>query len=137
MVHDLHRVLFYADPEGRLQDRPRRRYLALVDAVVAGDGEGPMRPTPRPTGFLIAGSNPAAVDLVCCRLMGFDEQKIPLLSHAIGNGLHAGVPSLESIRVISPDGAWDNLFSLTRDRTLRFVPPAGWAGAIEMETEAR
>ena len=133
MVHDLHRVLFYADAEGRLHDRPRRRYLALVDAVVAGEGEGPMRPAPRPIGLLIGGTNPAAVDLVCCRLIGFDERKIPLLSHAIGNGVHPGVASLESIRVISPDGRWDNLFALARDRTLRFVPPAGWAGAIEMD----
>jgi hypothetical protein len=130
MVHDLHRVLFHADASGAVQDRTQRRYLALVDAVVAGEGEGPMRPTPRPAGLIIAGVNPAAVDTVCCRLMGFDESRIPLLREAVD--IPGGVPRGARIEVASDDPAWQDLFGLPRERTLQFLPPAGWRGCIEL-----
>ena len=92
-----------------------------------------MRPTPRPAGLVIAGGNPAAVDIVCCRLMGFDEHKIPLLRQAIGNGHHPGVASTSSIRVVGAEGPWSRPAALKRSETLRFAPPAGWVGAIEMD----
>jgi uncharacterized protein (DUF362 family) len=130
MVHDLHRVLLHADADGVLHEEPRRRYLALVDAVVAGEGEGPMRPTPRPTGLIVAGTSPAAVDTVCCRLMGFDEGRIPLLREAVD--IPGGVPRGARIEVASDDPAWQDLFSLPPERTLRFAPPAGWRGCIEL-----
>jgi len=130
MVHDLHRILFLADETGVVRAEPQRRYLALVDAIVAGEGEGPMRPTPRPAGLLVAGTNPAAVDTVCCRLMGFDEARIPLLREAVG--IPGGLPPGEAIEIASADPEWRRLFDLPRERTLRFVPPAGWAGRIEL-----
>ncbi|HET9480423.1 MAG TPA: DUF362 domain-containing protein, partial [Candidatus Polarisedimenticolia bacterium] len=132
MVHDLHRVLLLADPAGIVRPLPQRRCLALVDAIVAGEGDGPMRPTARPAGLLIAGVNAAAVDLVCCRVMGFDEKKVPLLRNAIGADLVPGVPSLDAIRVVSNSGRWRRPFELTRDETLAFTPPSGWSDAIEL-----
>ena len=133
MVHDLHRVLFHADATGTLREDPQRRYLAVVDAVVAGEGEGPMKPTPKPAGLIVAGGNPAAVDIVCARIMGFDESKIPLLRHAIGGGPQPSVPGRDRIVVESNAGRWSHPFDLPRNQTLCFVPPAGWAGAIEVD----
>ncbi len=131
MVHDLHRVLFMADATGALRDTPQRRYLAVVDAVVAGEGEGPMRPTPRPTGLVVSGTSPAAVDAVCCRLMGFDESRIPLLREAIGSGVPGGIPSVEAIAIASSLPRWASLIDAPDGRGLAFRPPAGWAGAVE------
>ncbi|HKY32643.1 MAG TPA: DUF362 domain-containing protein [Candidatus Polarisedimenticolia bacterium] len=132
MVHDLHRVLFHADATGVLRPEPVRRYFALVDAVVAGEGEGPMRPSPRPTGLLLAGFNPVAVDLVCCRLMGFDERKVPLVREALGREGIPGLVSAADVRLATNEPRWEALFELTRPGTLEFRPPAGWAGAIEL-----
>lgn len=109
-----------------------RRYFALVDAVVAGEGEGPMRPSPRPAGLLVAGAHPAAVDIVCARLAGFDEGKIPLLKNAIGGRFQPVLPSVEAIRVFSNTGRWARPFELTRSQTLSFLPPAGWSGRMEL-----
>ena len=134
MVHDLHKILFYADASGRIYDAPVRKYLALVDAVIAGEGEGPMRPSPRNAGLIIGGANPVAVDIVCSRLMGFDPRKIPLLSNAIGNGTHPGVPAAELIRVASNRPRWERLLKTGEGESLHFVPPAGWAGVIERDT---
>lgn len=132
MVHDLHKVLFFADAMGVVGEKPLRRYFALVDAVVAGEGEGPMRPSPRPAGLLVAGAHPAAVDIVCARLAGFDEGKIPLLKNAIGGRFQPVLPSVEAIRVFSNTGRWARPFELTRSQTLSFLPPAGWSGRMEL-----
>jgi len=133
MVHDLHRVLFLADASGAVHDLPQRRYLAVVDAVIAGEGEGPMRPVPRASGLVVAGLNPIAVDTVCCRLMGFDENKVPLLRNAYGGGVPPGLAGAGDIEVVSSAGRWNDLLERPRDRTLKFSPPASWAGAIELD----
>jgi uncharacterized protein (DUF362 family) len=134
MVHDLHQILFYADATGAVRETPQRRYFVVVDAVIAGEGEGPMRPTPKGAGLIVAGENPAAVDIVCARIMGFDEMKIPLLRNAIGGDFRPGVGSRDDIKVLSNSGRWRHPFDLLHAQTLRFVPPAGWAGAIELDT---
>ena len=92
-----------------------------------------MRPTPRAAGLLVAGSHPAAVDIVCARIMGFDEAKIPLLKNALGGRFQPALPALEAIRVFSNAGRWGHPFDLLRSQTLNFVPPAGWAGKIELD----
>lgn len=132
MVHDLHRILFYSDATGSVRDLPQRRYLAVVDAVIAGEGDGPMRPTPKPAGLVIAGTNPAAVDTVCCRVMGFDESRIPMLRNAIGDGMLPALQEVGAIKVISNSPRWSQVFDLPRAQTLCFAPPATWAGSIEL-----
>ena len=82
MVLDLNRILLYADADGALHDRPVRRFFSVVDGIIAGEGNGPLDPTPKLTGVVLAGANPVAVDLACARLMGFDHQRLPVLTHA-------------------------------------------------------
>ncbi len=137
MVHDLHHVIFFADAAGDLHETPVRRYFCLVDAIVAGEGEGPMRPTPRAEGVLLAGTNPAAVDAVAARLIGFDPHRIPLLRHTMEGGFHPPLPGLDAIRVRTNRPDWIDLFRLPAEATLRFKPPSGWAGAVEYEAPMR
>src|SRR5439155_6247478 len=77
MVVDLNKILRFANLDGSLREGPPKRYLSIVDGVLAGEGNGPMAPDPKPAGLLAAGFNPAAVDWVCARLMGFDPDRIP------------------------------------------------------------
>ncbi len=131
-VHDLHRALFFADEEGRLGREPRRRYLALVDGVVAGEGEGPMRPTPRRAGILVASRSPLAADVTCARLMGFDERRIPLLAYALGDGFHPPLEAAADLSIRSNLPRWERLLELRRSESLAFAPPAGWKGVVEL-----
>jgi len=131
-VHDLHRVLFFADREGIIQETPQRRYLALIDGIVAGEREGPMHPFPKRAGLLVASANPLAADLVCCRLMGFDERKLPVLNYAVGNGFYPSLSAAEEIDLRTNADRWERLFSLSRPETLAFEPSAGWKGHIEL-----
>ena len=83
MVIDLNRILMYADKNGHLQDTPVRRIFCIVDGIIGGEGNGPLDPTPKPAGIVLAGMNPVAVDLVCARLMGFDYKQLPVLYKAM------------------------------------------------------
>ncbi len=131
-VHDLHRALFYADEEGRLGTEPRRRYLALVDGVVAGEGQGPMRPTPRRAGILLASRSPLAADVACARLMGFDERRIPLLAYALGDDFHPPLEAAADLSIRSNLPKWEGLLDLRRSGSLAFTPPSAWKGVIEL-----
>jgi uncharacterized protein (DUF362 family) len=132
-VHDLHRALFYADGEGLLTGTPQRRYLALIDGVVAGEGEGPMNPTPKGAALLVASASPLAADLVCARLMGFDERKVPLLNYGIGNEFHPPLARADDLDLRTNDPRWENLLQLSREETLAFMPPPGWLGHVELD----
>jgi uncharacterized protein (DUF362 family) len=79
---DLNRILRYADREGRLHATPQRRVLSLIDGIVAGQGNGPLAPSPKACGVLIGGLDAWACDLVATRMMGIDPTRIGFLSDA-------------------------------------------------------
>jgi uncharacterized protein (DUF362 family) len=59
-----------------------RPHFAIVDAVVAMEGDGPIMGRPRETGFLALGRDLVAVDATCARIMGFDAARISYLDTA-------------------------------------------------------
>ena len=61
-----------------------RPALAIVDAIVGMDGDGPIMGTPRHVGAVVIGRNLPAVDATCVRLMGLDPQRVPYLAAASG-----------------------------------------------------
>jgi uncharacterized protein (DUF362 family) len=138
MALDLNRALVYADDRGCLHDRPQRRCFTVVDAVIAGEGNGPLDATPRHAGLVIAGANPVAVDLTCARLMGFDDRRLPLIARAMDvHPLPLIRHSLEVIELCSDDERYRGPVALLRGRQLGFRPHFGWAGRIEAEDEPR
>jgi uncharacterized protein (DUF362 family) len=79
---DLNRILLYGQLDGTLADVPQRRVLTIVDAVTAGQGDGPLSPQPLALGVLFAGENSAAVDLVGCELLRYEPDRIPIVREA-------------------------------------------------------
>src|SRR5207249_11941815 len=104
MVLDLNQVFF---------QKPRR-YLSIVDGIIAGEGNGPMEADAKPCGVLIAGTNPVAVDFVCVQLMGFAWEKIP----TIREGMR--LFGLKPVDIEADIGD-----------TCQFKPHFGWQGHIE------
>lgn len=85
MVIDLNKILLYADPEGRMEPLTptvRKRYIGIVDAIVAGQGNGPLKPQALPLGRLLCADDPVVLDTVCAQSLGFDYRLIPTLRHA-------------------------------------------------------
>jgi uncharacterized protein (DUF362 family) len=132
-VLDLNRLLIYADREGKLTDRPQRRCLTVVDAIIAGEGEGPMEPDPRPCGLLVAGINPVAIDAVLATLIGFDYRKLPLIANAFDVG---DLPLADfgpgDVRVLSSERRFQDLRVGEPYNTYAFKPPSGWLGHVTL-----
>jgi uncharacterized protein (DUF362 family) len=59
-----------------------RPSLAIVDAVTAMEGDGPIMGRPRSLGFVAMGSDVVAVDATCARIIGLDPRKMPYLAAA-------------------------------------------------------
>lgn len=72
--------------------------LAIVDGIVAMEGDGPLNGTAKPFGALIMGHDLVALDATCCRLMMLDPEKIGylVLGHMkkLGRMNEAEIPQL-------------------------------------------
>ncbi len=59
----------------------------LIDGIVAMEGQGPISGTARSLGVLVAGTDAAACERICCRLVGFDPTELPILQTAAQMGV--------------------------------------------------
>lgn len=59
-----------------------RPQFAIVDAVTAMEGDGPIMGRPRELGFVAMGSDLVAVDATCARVIGLDPAKLEYLESA-------------------------------------------------------
>ena len=121
-VHDLVNIARNYGAGGVRREQPRT-ILTLVDAIVAGEDRGPLRPQPKPCGLLVWGEDPGMVDVTCANLMGFDWRRIPLLSHLCDAEARAVTGFMGELRIAAPIGVGP------------FAPPVGWAGRIEQVME--
>jgi hypothetical protein len=75
---------------------------AIYDAIVAGEGQGPMNPSPRKLGLLVAGSNPANVDVAMANLMGYGIHDVAHLKFLADRGECSSSAATMDVR---PEGA--------------------------------
>jgi len=105
-ILDMNRILFYADQEGRISTSRQRRYMTVIDGIIAGEGEGPLGSVPKRCGALIGGLDPVAADRVACSVMGIDPARIPLMVEASRPGdLPIGFGPPGEVQVRSGTGA--------------------------------
>ena len=128
-ICDVNRIVIYANKEGQLCHSPQRKMFILADMIIAGEGEGPLEPAPKPVGMLISSLNAIALDKTICSIMGFDYEKIPSILHA-GDGsrfrLKDSIPE-----VISNADEFDGKsVSSLRLCGFEFIPASGWKGHI-------
>jgi len=136
MVLDLNRAFFYFDRNQRaVTSSPtgKVRYLAILDGIVAGQGEGPLSPTPCSCGILIGSVNPLAMDAVAAAIMGFNTDKIK----KIAEGFRIKSLPLASFQMNEID-IRGNLQAKSIDDIYRlqeyhnFIPSFGFRGHIEI-----
>jgi uncharacterized protein (DUF362 family) len=136
MILDLNKVLLYGNPDGSMREGTpirAKRYIGIVDAVLVGEGHGPLAPDPVQMGYIFCGINPVAIDAVCASFMGFDPEKIPSIARAF---LVRHFPlcdfELADIRV-AVAGERYPLAELPADLVVGCEPQFGWKGHIERE----
>jgi uncharacterized protein (DUF362 family) len=127
---DLNRILLYGRSDGSLADQPQRRVLHVVDAIVAGHGDGPLAPQPLPIGMMLAGSSGAAVDWVAAQLLEYDPERIPIAREAFGDFRWPLAPFQRS--AVELLGDRDATGSAQRPRP-DVAYPAGWLEAVARE----
>lgn len=133
---DLNKILLYGLPDGSMRsDRPdqRRTHLVFLDAVISGEGAGPMRPDPVNTRFVAFGTNPAAVDAAGAWLMGFDPDRIPIIRRAF-LCRHYGIAegTWRDVQAVSNKPEWNGwLESIAPAACFRFKPALGWKNYVE------
>jgi uncharacterized protein (DUF362 family) len=143
MCLDLNRCVYYSDAHGVHLEAgsPVRVVLTVMDAIVAGEGNGPLAPRDVPLGAVIAGVDPVAVDLAALRLMGFAPEKVPKIWQAMQS---------DELRVTAVRSAEDVVVGLVQDGSSPsgpaallplqaiatahpFEPHSGWSHHIERE----
>lgn len=79
----------YADFADMLVDLNEyfKPHLAIADAVVCMEGNGPTAGTPRQLGVLLASRSTYALDLLCAQLIGLGREQVPTLEAAFRRGL--------------------------------------------------
>lgn len=135
MIYDLNLVLQRADRQGRLQPSPQRDTVTIVDGIVSGEGDGPLKARPRDTDMLFAGRDPFAIDITLAWMMGFDPDAILMLARRgefLGEGW--GGFALADL-TIAVDGAPQRLCDSPIN--FHFAPAPGWLGHIERAGAAK
>ena len=116
-IHDLVRISLYADKLGVMMSDPQRVHLCVVDAIIAGEGRGPLTPQPIPLGAIIAASNPIPADLTCARLSGINRSHLPQLAQAGNLASDMGLRSAADTVIRYAEGGRDH-----RDLRLDVMP---------------
>ena len=140
MATDLAKIFYFADRHGNLKSSRQRRMFCVVDGIIAGEKEGPLAPSSKACGCLVAGVNPLAVDIVTSRLMGFDFRLIKQFS--ILNDSHWDFGFSDPLSLdINMNGravpALDYFSSEWISPITAFIPHPGWRGQIELEPSGR
>lgn len=81
-VLDVAAACLYGTADGAMLDTPARRILTVVDAVTAGQGNGPLSPEPLELGAVIVSWSPAAADTAGALMLGIDPEAVPVIANA-------------------------------------------------------
>lgn len=124
MALDLNRAAFWMR-DGGLRVDERRPWLNIVDAIVCGESEGPLRPDPVAAGVVLAGIDSAMVDLACAQMAGFDPALVPIVAHAFD-------PMDMPVSMAQPE----ELVVVPELPSVPLRPSSGWRGRMEAGSES-
>ena len=134
MVGDLNRILRYGRPNGTMASTPQRVLYTLTDAIVCGEGEGPLAPEPIFCGAATFTGNPVAADTAHAALLRLHPERIPMLRGLQAasvwplHGEHPFTFSVESQQM--------SVAQIGEVYGINARPPRGWVGHCEW-TELR
>lgn len=120
MVLDINKIISFGNLNGEITEKPQRKIITISDAIIAGQGNGPLKPDPLAMGMVAIAENDLFLDYIMAQFMGFDSQKIPLLK---------AFNCKSEYQII-----YDNLEineSNIKKYAVKTIPSKGWLGNIE------
>ena len=133
MSLDLNRILMYGRADGSMSETPQRTVIHVCDAIIAGQGSGPLAPEPFNLGFILAGDNAAAMDWVGAHFLGMNPKEVPIIRGAFDPfrwPLTQFPPTSIAIRYGDEIFSVGGFFSGRSLPRARSVPP-GWSSAVQ------
>ena len=132
-VLDLNIIIQYVNKDGVLEDKKQRKFFSVIDGIIGGERDGPLRPSKKKSGILVVGEELLLTDLVATKIMGFEYKKIPLLKNAL---LLKSFPLIDKnyedkIRIISNDNNLHNNNLRNLNLNLNYIPSIGWSFIIK------
>jgi uncharacterized protein (DUF362 family) len=124
MTLDLNHALYFG------AQRPKK-IINIVDGIVAGEGDGPLASSPKKSGLVLLGDNPAYLDAVMARFMGYNISRIPTVYHAIHHrkSRFAG-PFLDDLTICrTVEGRSMTTVKWNEIENMGFAPPPRWQRA--------
>jgi uncharacterized protein (DUF362 family) len=119
-IHDMVWIATWLGRGGEKREQPRT-IVSILDAIVAGEGDGPLRPEAAAMGCLLLGTDAGMLDIVASALSGLDWKVIPMLSHLTD-------PEARQITLASDDMELP-------EAIVRLRAPASWARQLQKEIE--
>ncbi len=117
-ILDINKVILYADKDGKLEDSQQRIIFNLADMIIGGEKEGPLCPSPKKSGILVAGFNQLNMDKTICQIMGFNPKKIKYILEGY---------NLKKYK-ISFSKKYKNICNEKLENlNQKFIPTEGWA----------
>jgi len=77
---DIFKIIECGDKQGQIQEKPQREIWSLVDAIVCGEGNGPLNPDPYHLGMLFFSTSGLALDYVLGKLIGYTPAEVKFLA---------------------------------------------------------
>lgn len=134
MVLDINRIAVYGRADGTLAELPQRQIFNLTDAIVCGQGNGPLAPEPLYLGIVTFSDSAVAADYVHSALLRLDPSKIPLLYEAVSDfrwPLYMGKSKdINQLAVHFKDRV-HTLEGIAHRLGVNASPPTGWVGVCE------
>jgi uncharacterized protein (DUF362 family) len=131
---DLNRIILYGQADASFAEHPARLVVHIADAVVAGQGDGPLAPEALPLGLLLGSWNAAAMDWVGAYLLGYDPARISIAREAFGKfRWPLATFAHERVRLCGDlgEGAADQLLG-AHPPLFHVKHPAGWRDAASV-----
>ena len=123
MTLDLNHLLYFGN-------HAPKQVISIVDGIIAGEGEGPLSPSPNPAGVLVVGENPAYVDAVLAQLIGYNISRVPTVYQAIYHRKSQfGGPYLENFTIHLWENGETKALPFAELPDLNFIKPEHWQRA--------
>lgn len=120
-ILDINKIMLYADKNGVLKNTRQRTIFNIADMIVAGEKEGPLMPSRKPTGLIVGGFNQLNIDKTICQIMGFDPQKIKYIKNGYALQKYK-ISSDEDFKIYDGDGIVKDIKKINQ----HFIPTDGW-----------
>jgi hypothetical protein len=131
-ILDLNLILLYGNSMGNISvNAVPRNVLTIGDMIISGENAGPLQPSPKPLGVILASNNLAAFDFIFCKITGFNYELIPTIKNSISNEYLLSDPFYDLI-IKSNIGEYNNskIKDIKFPSEWKFIPNPSWSDIL-------